>query len=105
MVEIEGGRPHKMLHYQSSKRPHKHRSVCMRIDVAADLAAMHSLFDQLLRRQPKAIVSVGHLAANLRQWTESLADQHVHRIAIARCRSAKIGLRCDDQGLQPMQSR
>src|ERR1039458_6732782 len=73
------------------------------IDIAADLAGSHSFFDQLLHRHPKFTVRLRHLASNLPERTERLADQHVHRVAIARCGHAQTSLCRDDQRFHPME--
>src|ERR1019366_10504318 len=102
-VDVEGRRLHEMLHYQSSKRSYEQRRIRGRIDIAADLAGSHSFFDQLLHRHPKFTVRLRHLASNLPERTERLADQHVHRVAIARCGHAQTSLCRDDQRFHPME--
>ena len=102
LVDIESARLHQMLHHQSSKRSDQERRVRGGIDIAAYLAILHSAFDQLPHRHAKLMIGFGHLSSNLAHRTERLADQHVHRVAIARYCRSQIGLSGHRQRLQPM---
>ena len=93
-----------MLHHQSSQHPYKQGGVGRRIDIAANLSESHAFLDQLLRRHPELPVRQGHLAANLAERTERLADQHIHRVPIAGGGRAQIRFRGDYQGLQSVQA-
>ena len=94
-----------MLHHQSSQHSNEQGRVRGGIDVAANLAEPHPFLDQLLHRSPEFLVRFGHLAPNLAQRTKRLADQHVHRVSIARSSRTQIRFCRDEQRFHSVPSR